>query len=266
MHSMSGSAVDNDRLMPVRLNPEMFSRNRAMRTRSPGSPKPSPSPQELSLARPAAGQADPGQRSVTPSHALPTFDPAGQARVLGPPVQVLSSALSRRTGASSTMLASGMFLQVTARAKNGPLATSSGSPSAFSSKLPTGSQALPRPLKLSSVCTGGSDPGRGVGLLLTAQLSCVSVTASMSWSSSTAEQTRPPQTPAPPHSLLNVQRSPGALRVLPAPQVPWQSPSQRSPSAGQNPGAGTSLSVCAPAVSGQLSATSGVPSRSRSGP
>src|SRR5436309_5345373 len=161
MHWMSGSAVDSDRLTPVRLKPEMFWRNNPSRTRSPGSAKESPSPQEFAAAAPHVPGA--GQSAGT-VQARPTFTPAVQAATVGPPVQVLSSARSRTMGDSSTMLARGTFLQDAAMAKKGPFATSSGSPSAFSSKLPTGSQALPMPLKLSSDCKGGSDPGRIVGL------------------------------------------------------------------------------------------------------
>src|SRR5262249_41765191 len=156
----SGSAVVIDRLIPVRLYPVTFWRARVSRMISPRSAKASPSPQELA----ASTQLPPGQLPVgaqfPPVHwaSMAQADPlnvppeqipqalrrlvrAVQAFVVGPPVQVRSSARSRMLVERTTILARGMFLQVTPRAKKAPAAVSSGMPSPFSSKLPTGSQA-----------------------------------------------------------------------------------------------------------------------------
>src|SRR4030095_12050917 len=120
MHAMSGSPVWIDRVIPVRLNPEMFCRDSPTRTRSPGSPKASPSPQAFVTS---AEGAPPAQVAPSVVQARPTFGPEMQARVVGAPVQVFSSARSRTIGESRMMFERGTFLQVAAMAKKGPLAT-----------------------------------------------------------------------------------------------------------------------------------------------
>src|SRR5438093_1381862 len=134
-------------------------------------------------------------------------------------------------------------------------------PSRFSSKLPGGSQASPIPLKLESAWKGGFDPGRGVGLGVTAQLSRLSRTASTSASSSWDEQARAEQVP-PGQWELNTHGLPASV---PPEQIPRQSPSQASPKGKVAVVVPASVSVCALLeVRTQLSVASGIPSPSRS--